>query len=356
MTSACTASGDPVPGTPQAVARLRTATLFVMTTLLLTAGCLMVRFEIQARSDGAFWPILLMSTLLFGGWLVRRTDPASPPALAAIGAGLAFLASSGGAALRMLVLGLECPQADEMLRSADAYLGMDAVSVIRWTTGHPALVTVLRYAYSSSLPMLLLSIIALGLSGRAVAMWRTCFMYIGTLLVTCLISGLVPAKGSFVGVSEVTQALLPEGAGTYAFQAFESFHASHSNSISFSTLSGVACFPSFHTTAAFIFAQAWWDRRESRPFLGVWLVTVVFSTIPMGGSLRRRSCRRRPTVCKLRGDRQNHHSWSPDGAVFRAEDIDEPRRCPPELSVMEVQRCLEPSTADGRVGTMLPAS
>lgn len=114
-------------------------------------------------------------------------------------------------------------------------------------------------------------------------MWRTCFLFVVSLLATCLIHGLLPAKDAFLGLDPWIIAGLPEGSGTYAFAAFERFHAGAPARLGFRDMAGVACFPSFHTLAALVMAQLLWPLRRLRPLVVLWTGLVIVSTIPIGG-------------------------------------------------------------------------
>lgn len=83
-------------------------------------------------------------------------------------------------------------------------------------------------------------------------MWRATFIYSGCLSTITLLPGLFPAKGSFVFLSDSIVGTLPAGAGTYAFATFNLYYSGTPLEMSYATLNGVACFPSFHTAAALI--------------------------------------------------------------------------------------------------------
>lgn len=268
---------------PTEALRLRRLSLRIGALFVAVVGLVLWSLRMPVELDGAYLPLMLLGTLLGGGLVTARRDPASRIGIAATGAALMLGCSLLGAALSMLVLRWGMPQADGLLRSLDAQIGISAPNVIETMSAAPSLTAILHRLYGTSIPLLILTVIVLGLSGRTALMWRACVMFAGSLLSICLASGLVPAKGAFLFVSSGAIERLPPNSGTYAFRTFDQFTLAPPESLSLAALNGVACFPSFHTAAALILCQCGWSRAKFRPFLAVWGGLVIFSTVPIGG-------------------------------------------------------------------------
>ncbi len=269
--------------TQRSAARLRSASFLVTVLFAAVIGLHLLLLGLPLDWRGAELPVAIVTFLLGAGALVVRFNSGSRVGAAACATGLFLLLSVFGAALSMLALRWGLPQADAALRAADAALGIDVPAVIASLSHWPAATEALRLVYGTSIPLLLLTIMALGLVGRQRLMWRACLMFGGTLLTICLGSGLVPAKGAFLFLDPAAIARLPEGAGTYAFETFDLFAAGNPTSLVLTALNGVACFPSFHTAAALILCQTGWSVRWLRPPLALWGSAVIGSTIPIGG-------------------------------------------------------------------------
>lgn len=265
------------------VAALQRSTLWISASFVLIVIVLVVSSGVRLGTEGALRSVSPMAFFLAGSWLALRRDPMSRAGHAGAAFGIAIAISSLGAATSMLVLRWGFPQADLMLARTDAAFGIDVREIAAAVAGRQTISERLWIIYSNSIIYLLYAIPVLALFGQRLAVWRAVFVFVGTLASICLLHGLVPAKGSYVLLDPDLIARFPAGAGVYAFSTFDQFHGGTPEVLSFATLNGVACFPSFHTAAALIMAQLFWGWPLLRPTAAIWAGIVIFSTIPMGG-------------------------------------------------------------------------
>lgn len=251
---------------------------------LLCVVLLMSRYGIRLDTEGLVSNLLFISLLFGGGTMACLQNDQSRPGAAAAGIALVSLISLLGAATSMLVLRWGFPALDNQLLGLDRrLLGLDTIAIVSWTAEYPALAAALGVLYNTSIHLLGLSIIALGLLGQREHMWRTVFLYVGTLFTISLLSGIFPAKGIYVFVPPELREALPGGWGIYAFKTFDLWSGGQPNSLGLANLNGVATFPSFHTAAALLMVQAWWHKKRARSVLLAWCALVLLSTVPCGG-------------------------------------------------------------------------
>jgi hypothetical protein len=261
----------PVAGGEQVeAARLRRLTLVIAALFLAVVALHLILLRMPLEVRDAEWKLAVILSLISGGIVAVRSEPASRAGMAAIGTGMMMAFSSLGAALSMLALRWGLPQADTALLNFDSQLGIEVPAVISNVSHWPIVNIILSKFYWTSMPLLLMVVMLFGLSGQTTRMWRACAAYGGCLLTVCIVSGLVPAKGAFLFLDGATIARLPADSGTYAFTTFDLFVSGAVDRLSLAYLNGVACFPSFHTAAALILCQCGWSIRWLRAPLALW--------------------------------------------------------------------------------------
>lgn len=263
--------------------RLRQATLILTAAFLSVFLLLSFANDVRLGSEGARSTLSFIGLWLVVAFLACSRKAESRIGNAAAGFGLVLFVGAIGAATSMVVLRWRFPQADPALFAIDATFGIDVRTITNAIAQHDRVTNHLWLFYSNSIPYLIYVLPILGLLGKRTLMWRTTFLYVGTLFSITLLSGLIPAKGAFLLLHPDVIARLPAGAGTYAFGTFDHYYSEQPVRLSFATLNGVATFPSFHTAAALTMAQVLWPIRLLRPTAAIWCAIVLFSTIPMGG-------------------------------------------------------------------------
>ena len=226
---------------------------------------------------------ILVGAMAGAQWFRSRSE-ASIAADALSSLALIWVAGISCGFISLMGLRLQFPVQDTHLLAIDrtlfiSVLGItDFLSVRMPGTLHP-----LRTIYGLSLPALFLSILVLSALGDRRAVWRATFGFVSGLVVTCLLSILTPAKGSFVFATPELLTRVPSDAGRYAFATFDRFYGNDPVTLSLGSIQGVVCFPSFHTIVALLTAAAWKDRPIAFGIACVWCGLVLLSTIPIGG-------------------------------------------------------------------------
>jgi len=174
--------------------------------------------------------------------------------------------------------------ADTWLAAADDLLPFSAIDVVIATKKLPAwAIWTLRNSYVHTGFFLYLSMFVLLLVGREAFVWRMLLTWSCSLVLIALAAFFAPALGCFTYLSAGQVDHLPNGAGTYAMQAFLEFRNATKPMLALSALSGVITFPSFHAVGALMLSQAW----HGMPIIGIatkiLAVVVVISCVPIGG-------------------------------------------------------------------------
>lgn len=195
------------------------------------------------------------------------------------------LAGSAGGVISIVGQAFAFPMIDPWLAAVDGAFGLSSLStvgVIAQLNGAPEF---LGAAYLSSIPLVIISVLALALLNRSDRMWELCAAFGFCMLVATITCVPFPAEGafSFLQFPAELKAALPAGSGVYHLTALADLRESGVVKLDAADLQGLVTFPSFHTAMAFMTAAAWRDDRWLRwPMLG-WNALVVLSTIPIGG-------------------------------------------------------------------------
>ena len=198
--------------------------------------------------------------------------------------GLAWLGGLASAVVAIMGLRMHFPLADRALMAVDHAFRFDGLAVIDWLVEQPHwLMSAMSTAYFGTIPFLYLGMVILALLGDRLEVWRAAFCFIGTVLTTCLISVITPAKGLGAWASPDLIAHLPRQSIRHFWPSFETFYDGKSPVLQVDSIGGVVSFPSFHTIMGLI-AVAMWRKRPIVfvPALGG-LVLMVAGTLPFGG-------------------------------------------------------------------------
>lgn len=278
--------GDSIQTAPA----VETAELFRRASLWLTGLSIAIAFVMVVSSairvDASGTPELAFIAAAFlvvaRIFRVRRRLSRIGDGLGALG--LSWLGGLASAVVAIVGLQMHFPLADGRLRTLDGLFGFDGLAVIDWLTRQPEwLMSALSAAYFDTIPFLYLGMIVLALLGDRVEVWRAAFCFIGTVLTTCLISAVTPAKGLGSWASPELIARLPEVSIRHFWPSFEKFYDRANPVLQVDSIGGVVCFPSFHTIMGLI-AVAMWRKHPIVfwPALAC-LALMLVSTLPFGG-------------------------------------------------------------------------
>jgi hypothetical protein len=249
----------------------------VATTLALACG---VRVDPSgtASIDLLIAALLLVSRI----WWPRNTNRRLADAFGAVALTLIGGMACGGVA--MLGLRLHFPLADHVLWASDHALGIDGLAVVdallregQW------LFTIMALVYNLTIPMFVLSVIVLALSGDRVEAWRGAFCFVGTLLTTCIIALFLPAKGLGVWAFDSLFERLPERSMRNFWPHFDQFYSGAHPVLRLEVIDGVVSFPSFHSVVGFLTFAMWRKQLLTAGSAAVWLFILLLATFPYGG-------------------------------------------------------------------------
>ena len=220
-------------------------------------------------------PVLLLTPIvLFAAVMVPRILDRERAALFLEYVALSLLGSFGLIILSYLCLASSGPLADPWLLATDRALGFDWLGLYHRVAQHPGLMTAMELAYDSLLIQSLYITVLLGLRGERREMrslWR--LSTIGCIL-CCLGAMAAPALGPFHDFGmDAKGVFLP---------AMKQLLAGQDLSFNAATLTGVICFPSYHTVLALTCP---WALRRTGAIFPVFVVLngLMLFTIPFFG-------------------------------------------------------------------------
>ena len=225
-----------------------------------------------------------IAAVLLGSAILKRS-PTRAGVAACLGVvGTVWLSGLACGFISLAALRIHFPLVDDRLHRLDSMLGLDAPRFAQLisTAPHKAQ-QLLALAYTGTAGVLILSLTVASVTRRPGEAWRGAFCFVGTLLTTCLISTLTPARGIGLWLTKTTLARLPAGSARYFWDTFGTFYEGSQHTAQIASLDGVVCFPSFHIITGLIVVALW---RAQLPMLvasSVWFATMVASTIPIGG-------------------------------------------------------------------------
>lgn len=166
-----------------------------------------------------------------------------------------------------LSMSLALPLADARLHAWDRALGFDWNGYANWIAAHPAARAVLLMAYSHAVGPAIAIIAAVALwRGRRERVEELAFLALGSCVVCIGVAAFFPAEAAWNTIATPeTRALLGGQPGLNWVEEFRALRAGGSVLLDFSSMQGLATFPSFHTCLALIIA--WCSRGH---WLGTW--------------------------------------------------------------------------------------
>lgn len=264
--------------------RFRERAIYLILGSAIFATILAVATHVRVDLHGTASFTFLVALLLF---VSRRWRGQKGVSRLADAFGAVAIAGLGGmicGAVAMLVLRLHFPMADSILRSFDLALGFDGLAILDWQLRQGLWLFVpMRLAYIYTLPLFFGGMVLLALLGNRVEAWRASFCFVGTLLTTCIISIVVPAKGLAVWATASLLDRLPVGAMRSFWARFDDFYSGADPILRVQVLDGVISFPSFHAVVGFLTFAMWRKNIWTRIVAGSYLAVMLLSTLPGGG-------------------------------------------------------------------------
>jgi membrane-associated phospholipid phosphatase len=274
----------PSVGANEAAETFRRASLWLTALSIAVAAVMVTASGIRVDSTGMPPLTFLAAAFLVGARACRHRRRLSRIADCLGPLGLAWLGGLASAVVAIMGLHMHFPLADGALKAADRAFGFDGLAAINWLVTQPQwLMTAMSKAYFGTIPFLYLGMVVLALLGDRLEVWRAAFCFIGTVLTTCLISVITPAKGLGAWASPGLIARLPRQSIRHFWPSFEKFYDGANPVLQVDSIGGVVSFPSFHTIMGLIAVAMW----RSRPFVFVpalaGLALMVAGTLPFGG-------------------------------------------------------------------------
>ncbi len=175
---------------------------------------------------------------------------------------------------------------DAWLAAADARLGFDWPAYVRFVDARPWLAGLLAMAYMFMVPMFLVALGALAMTGRRARLQHFLLALWLALAITLAVFVMMPAAGCYAwfGIAAADLAnLSPAYLAAGVAPALDALRGAGPHVIPLDDLKGLADFPSFHTAGAILFVWALWPLRRLRwPVLAANLLTL--AATPVEGS------------------------------------------------------------------------
>jgi membrane-associated phospholipid phosphatase len=256
--------------------------------LVLAAGILAITLalmlKVRVDPQGTFVLDWVLAALLLVSrvWWDRRGHTRVADALGTVA--VAALGGMSCGAIAMLELRPHFPLADGMLQSWDQALGIDGIAIVQGLVrqGH-WIFAIMAPSYNYTLQIFFGGLVVLALLGNRVEAWRAAFCFVGTLLTTCLIAVLVPAKGLGTWApSSLLNQLPPRTMRTFS-PHFDEFYFGDDPVLRLQVIDGVISFPSFHAVVGFLVLAMWRKNPATLLIAGIWLAFMLLATLPGGG-------------------------------------------------------------------------
>jgi len=243
---------------------------FLIADLTLVAGS---AISVDGRGYGAV--VSCGAVILAVGLAYRWSGRDQKIALAAIAAGLFILFTIVGAALNYLLIPVGAERIDPLLIRLDGLVGYSWPGLVGWASEHPALGTLLRWTYVSSLPQFVIVILTLGMTGRQAQLHA--FLLTGVLAATLTMAFWLafPSSGpsAYFAIPVETAERLGMVVGPDYGVELNRVMTQGAQRLSPQDALGLIAFPSFHTVMALM---AVWFTRSIR---GLFPVFVVINTL-----------------------------------------------------------------------------
>jgi len=244
-----------------------------------------------AASDFTFEPKSLLGMLAVAvivflvATIYTRWRP-DPRVAAATGVtGFLIIFNAAAALFSYLITSINLPLVDHLYAGFDASVGFSWTVWLHQVNAMPTFGWVLEMAYRTSLPQVLFAVLCLSVLGRLRNLSEFIDVYVWSLIVIIIISGLFPSSGAFSHYAVPTDdyANLTPFGGLVHMDHYFGLRDGSLRTITMANIQGLITFPSFHTTLAIITA---WALRDVR-FINIIAIAlngmVILSTPTHGG-------------------------------------------------------------------------
>ncbi len=159
------------------------------------------------------------------------------------------------------------PLQDSNLLAIDRALGLDWRSYVEWVNAHPLLAAWLSYGYTMIRWPLFAIPVVLAAAHRHLRLQQFTLAFGLALIVTTIVSALVPAIGVYqeIGLDPSTLTNLDPRAYLEQVRDLAPVREGRLRELDLFALAGIVTFPSFHATSAVLYAWALWPVRWMRP-------------------------------------------------------------------------------------------
>ncbi len=228
--------------------------------------------------------ILAIASALVGAALVLGGRAATSAALTAA----LFLAMAPPLAIFSYAcagLGAGVPLMDTRLAAIDAAYGFDWLTTVAWFNQHPTLIWLLGHAYHGTIVPLIYVLVLLNVIGRQDRLIAFMTLFVGSCLISSMLSGLIPAIGAYVHFrpDDAIRGAISADAGVWHLAQFEALRAGTFTQFRLAATEGLVTFPSFHTAAALTILLALRGLGAVTALAWATCVAIIVSTIPIGG-------------------------------------------------------------------------
>jgi hypothetical protein len=191
--------------------------------------------------------------------------------LALVGVGTIILASAQYAAVA-----LNRPLVDPWLAAADARLGIHVPSLVAWTQARPWAAGILRFAYLTLVPQMILLIAAIWWRRDRQALWQYVVTYHICAFVTVLSSAFWPSASPFTHYGFTV--LLDF---TRFIDHFHGLREGTMTVVPFGNIEGLISMPSFHVIGGLLLTSA---ARKTRLFVPIAILNtlLIIATVMIG--------------------------------------------------------------------------
>jgi hypothetical protein len=223
--SSVTNSGDGPESVASVADRFRTLTVWLIVASIAVAVAMEIvaRVRVDAAGSYVFEGVIAAMLTLSRMWWRRHGFERIADVAGTVG--LACLGGMAGGAIAMLELRFHLPLADRTLWSLDHRLGFDGLAAVEMLLGQGHWIfEIMAPAYNYTVPLFFACLIALSLMRERIEAWRAAFCFVGTLLTTCLIAMVVPAKGLAMWAPQELLDRLPTMAMRSFWAHFDDFY------------------------------------------------------------------------------------------------------------------------------------
>lgn len=183
-----------------------------------------------------------------------------------------------------LMTTIPLPLRDEWLNNFDLLMGFDFANSVSLTNSNEWAAKILPYFYHSSLIQMILVILLLS-AIKPERVVEFCRLYLIIICITFIIALLFPAIGpyDFLDIPKQLVSNLNQATGRLHISTVNALRANEEITITFTTITGLVTFPSFHTALALLIPYSLRDYMWLYLMAIAVNIIVLIATVPIGG-------------------------------------------------------------------------